>query len=125
MFNWLKELLELRSDNLERRIRLTHEDKICQSCETLRQQLEIANYEKQELLKRILKEPEPVVQGKNLEEVSRPKTISWRLRQQMLEREDREAARAMKNAAQPDTKSTEDLEKDLDIASAEREAERS
>jgi len=46
--------------------------------------------------------------------------MNWKVKQQMLEAEDRQRAAAMRNAAQPDT--VEDLEKELDIVSAEREA---
>ena len=100
------------------------EANVCESCETLKQQLEIANYEKKMLLDKLTKEPEaPLPVNKEIP-VSVPKMIPWNVRRQMLEREDREKAKAMRNAAQPDpTMSDEAFEKELDEASAKREAE--
>lgn len=100
-----------------------HEDsKVCQSCETLRQQLEIANHEKKQLMDRILAKPEPESKPE-FREVTKPRNVPWPVRRQMLEAEDREKARLMREAPQPI--STEDLEKELDIASAAREAQSS
>jgi hypothetical protein len=49
------------------------------------------------------------------------------VRRQLLETEDREKAQRLKNAAKPDSEvvkvSTEDLEKDLQIAEQEREGQ--
>lgn len=129
MFHWLRELLEIKYEFREKRTKLTHEveveEKVCQSCETLRQQLEIANYREQQYLNKLLKEPEvPVAQAPI--EVSKPRMIPWNVRRQMLEKEDRERARAMQHAAKPDAvadkKSTEELEKELDIVAEERES---
>jgi hypothetical protein len=130
MFHWLRELLEIKYEFRERRTKLTREvvteEKVCQSCETLREQLAIANYEKSQVLNKLLKDPEPTAPPV-FQEVSKPKMIPWNVRRQMLEREDREKARALRSAAQPDVaaekKSTEELEKELDIATAEREAQ--
>lgn len=102
----------------------------CESCETLRQQLELANYEKQQMLSKLLNKesPAPIIESQPIE-VSVPKMIPWNVRKQMLEREDREKARSLRNAAAPDSeiekKSIEELEKDLDIAAAEREKQTS
>jgi hypothetical protein len=52
-------------------------------------------------------------------EISVPKNIPWNVRRQMLEREDRERAKLMKAAPKPE--SVEDLEKELDLASTQRE----
>jgi hypothetical protein len=62
----------------------------CASCETLRQQLEIANQEKKELLDRLIKpEPQPIIEPNN---EYRPKHIPWSVRRQMIEGEDRKKA---------------------------------
>ena len=130
MFHWLRELLEIKYEFREKRTKLTHEvvaeEKICQSCETLKQQLELANYREQQYLNKLLKDPEPDKTEAPIP-VNRPKMVPWNVRRQMLEREDREKARALRNAPKPDSeldkKSTEELEKELDIASAERESE--
>ena len=109
LLNWYREWREIRH---------------CESCDTLRQQLEIANYEKQQLLNKLLTPPAPVIESKPLE-VTVPRTVPWNVRRQMLEREDREKARSLRNAAAPDSeidkKSTEELERELDLATAERE----
>ena len=89
----------------------------CLSCETLKQQLAIANREKEMLLERILEKPAPIVET-NPVPVTIPKTIPWRVRQQMLESESKVKARLMKEAPQPD--SVEDLEKELDVVEKER-----
>lgn len=118
MFNWLRELLEIKYEYREKKLH-------CISCDTLKEQLTHANYEKEMLLKRIMEKPEaPVIEQKK--EMTPPRMIPWNVRRQMLEREDREKARLMREAPKPDsTQSVEDLEKELDIASAEREAEAS
>lgn len=96
-----------------------HSEMICNSCETLKMQLEIVNHEKQKLLDRLLTPPvvETVVQP--VREVTAPVNIPWNVRRQMLEREDRERAKLMQAAPIP----TEDLEKELNIVSANREKE--
>jgi hypothetical protein len=48
--------------------------------------------------------------------------VPWRVRQQMLETEDRERANKLRTAPRPAT-DVNDLEKELNIASAERTAE--
>jgi hypothetical protein len=111
LLRWYKEYLEVK------------EQKVCSSCETLRQQLEISNYEKKQLLNRILEKPEPIAE-KEPPEITRPRSIPWNLRKQIMEREDREKARAMKEAAKPDSAITvEELEKEMKVAEAIREAD--
>lgn len=96
------------------------DSRICSSCETLRAQLELANYDKGRLLDRLLEKPGIEVPSK-LAEITRPQTVPWNVRRQMLEKEDREKARLMAKAPKPIP--TEDLEKELEIAATEREAE--
>lgn len=97
-----------------------HDEMICNSCELLKGQLEVANHEKNRLLDRLLEKPAVDIPAPPME-VTRPHNIPWAVRRQMLESEDREKARLMREA--PVAKiSTEDLEKELDIASATREA---
>lgn len=87
----------------------------CQSCETLKLQLEIANYEKKELLSTILsfsKPPEIApAQPLDMEKV-KPKLMTWNVRKQMLEAEDRAAAALL---AEQRKKSIESLEKEVGI----------
>lgn len=117
LLKWYKEWLEIRAS-------FRQEDKPCESCETLKQQLELANYEKDKLLNRIMEKPEPVIERTLAPEpVTRPRFLPWAVRKQALEAEDRAKAKAMKDAAKPDTPkvATEDLEKAMDDAAAERE----
>lgn len=130
LLDWYRQYLNIKYEARERKTLVTKDETVCLSCETLKQQLEIANYEKEKLLNRILEKPEapPVPQAPP--EVSRPRMIPWNVRRQMLEREDREKARALRNAAQPDSdaakkeaEETAAFEKELNDATAKREAE--
>lgn len=133
MFNWLREYLNIKYEFRERAIRLKKEsaqsnieldkeEEICQSCETLRQQLEIANYEKGQLLSKILKEPE-VPKETQPPQITRPTRLPWPARRQLLEQEDREKARLIRSAPKPDATIADvaELEKDLKVAEVERE----
>jgi len=123
--NWIHRLLNphcehcLRERELEREER--KENKICESCETLKKQLEIANHNNDRLMARLLDKPEPIVNQAPVE-ISRPKTIPWRVKQQMLEAEDRQRAIALRSAGKPDAPapSTEELEKELGVEDALR-----
>lgn len=129
LLDWYREWLEIRSEFKAKKFELTREvkqeDTVCQSCETLRNQLEIANYEKRQLLDRLLHTPEKEPERIKAPELvaPRPKTIPWHVRKQMLETEDRAKARALKDAAQPDTAKVDvsELEKELGIAEKARE----
>jgi len=124
MFNWLKEYWDIKASYMERKREAT----ICESCETLKMQLAIANDEKRQLLNQILYKPEPEVKvdTSELKPVSTlSHTGSWRVRQQMLEAEDREKAKILNREMKSPvaTISTADLEKELDIVATEREAQ--
>lgn len=108
MWNWLREWYEIREVR-------------CKSCETLIKQLEIANYEKKQLLDRILEKPTIIEKSPTNEVIIPPRNVPWNVRRQMMEAEDREKARLMREVAKPI--STEDLEKELDIAATQREQE--
>lgn len=102
----------------------------CVSCDTLKEQLSHKNWECEQLIKQITTKPDaPKVEPPI--EITKPRYIPWNARRQMLEAEDRERARALRNAAQPDASSladktdTEALERELDIASKTREGEAS
>lgn len=131
LLDWYREWLEIRSEFKAKKFELTREVKqeevVCASCETLKQQLEIANYEKKQLLNRLLttpeKEPERTIAPELV--APRPKAIPWHVRKQMLETEDRQKAHALKNAAQPDNAKVdvEELERELKVAEKTRESE--
>lgn len=101
------------------------EKKVCSSCETLKTQLQIANFEKQQLLNSILS---PVVAesfGERRDipaavEPIVPRHVPWNVRRKMLEEEDKHKMNLMreasKNMATVQSKSTEELEKELGIA---------
>lgn len=94
---------------------------ICPSCEVLKGQLEVVNYEKKQLMDRLFNPPVPSVEIQPNREVSIPKNIPWAVRKQMLEAEDRVRAKLMREAPTPI--STEGLEKELDIVTSEREGQ--
>jgi hypothetical protein len=110
-----KERLEFeRLKHLEERNEIK-DDSICESCETLKRQLEIRNHEYELLLNRVLEKPAQVVEDKTPMELSRPRHIPWRVRQQELEAADRQRAELLKKAPQPivEPPTTEDLEKEV------------
>lgn len=107
MFNWLKELLEIKATYRERNFEL----KVCESCETLKMQLAMVNSQNEKLIGRLLEKPEPDIRPNISETPQRTGPISWKVRREMLEREDRAKARVIRDAPIP----TEDLEKELGI----------
>jgi len=115
MFNWLKELVEIRTNYLERKAELN----TCQSCETLKLEMERLRIENKELLNRILN---PIVDNSAKQVMEEPRqlpkhNLPWNARRQLLEAEDRAKAKLMKQ----NTISTEELEKELDIVIQARE----
>lgn len=123
MWNWLKELLDIRQEYYFNKLRLRNESEtdrnICQSCEVLKTALERANLEKDKLLRELLTGDidNPPMMRDDVP-LALPKNIPWNVRKQMLEREDRERARILNDAPIP--KSTEDLEKELRNAESNR-----
>jgi hypothetical protein len=88
----------------------------CVTCEVLRLQLDESNRERRDLLNRLLDKanPEPSPEVKEEYEPIKPAFTPWRVRQQMLEQEDRKQAQLLK------TKKDEisALEKELGIPDA-------
>jgi len=71
----------------------------CETCEVLRAQLDESNRERKDLLHRLLdgNKTEPLVPPSTEELKSiQPAFIPWRVKQQMLEQEDRRSAELMK-----------------------------
>jgi hypothetical protein len=96
-----------------------NESHVCQSCEILKSQLERLTFENSQLMNRILEKP-TIETTKEPTMVTLPsRNVPWNVRRQMLEQEDREKAKLIREA--PNAVSTEQLEKDLDFVSAERE----
>lgn len=82
----------------------------CSTCEVLRTQLDESNRERRELLNRILDKgkPEPLPTEVEEQKPIQPQFIPWRVRQQMLEAEDRKKAELMRQK-------NEELEKELGV----------
>lgn len=121
MFGWLREFFEIRADFRAKNLEIAHESKVCQSCETLKELLAAERYDKQQILNKLLREPEPVIENQAPMEITRPKIMPWRVKRQLLEAEDRKKAELLRNAPKPDT-DTADLEKELGVVEKERES---
>jgi len=102
------------------------ENKICQSCETLKLQLSIANHEKQEMLNTILSLSRPAEREQTSPAVDyekiKPKMTTWNVRRQMLEAEDRKAAQVLAEQRKKSIKEQiADLEKEVGLESEPKE----
>jgi hypothetical protein len=91
----------------------------CETCEVLRAQLDESNRERKELLHRLLdrEKIEPSSIGVVREEENKaitPAFVPWRVKQQMLEAEDRKSLQLR----QDKMKEIENLEKELGVSSA-------
>lgn len=127
LLDWYKQYLEIRAEAKSRTNDITREIKeveICQSCETLREQLSLERITNQRLMDRLLTVPEKIVDAPprmaTMPMINRH--TPFRVRQQALEAEDREKAKLMRDAPKPAT-DVAALEKELDIATATRAAE--
>lgn len=116
MLRWLHHLF---SPHCETCYQEREREKECSTCETLRELLEAEKFEKKQLLQSILEVHKPQVETiqstSNLESL-KPRAIPWRVRQQMLEEEDRNRARVLADKQKEMKKvSTSELEKELDL----------
>lgn len=102
------------------------ESKICISCENLRLEVARLRHDNERLLNRLLDTPpEITISGREEDKIPIPPKLPWAARRQMLEREDRDTAKRLRQQqteVAKDTISTEDLEKELDIVTAARES---
>lgn len=118
MANWFHRFFNPHCEHCaEEKLALKH----CDACDVLAGEISRIRSENERLLERILnppKEDERVTAPQP--QAILPKQIPWAVRRQMLESEDREKAKAMRNAAKPDT-SVEELEKEMGVAEKERE----
>jgi hypothetical protein len=92
--------------------------RVCSSCETLKLQLAIANDEKRQLLNSLLSEhkrPEVAAQEPIDYEKLKPKLMTWNVRRQMLEAEDRAKAKILAEQRRDTEKSIKDLEKEVGL----------
>jgi len=90
----------------------------CESCEILRAQLDESSRERRELLTRLLDKDkaEPLIQPTEEHQPIKAQYVPWRVRQQMLEAEDREKARLMRDKVQE----IEELETELGVKDASK-----
>lgn len=102
------------------------ESRVCQSCEHLKIMLEQSNIERKQLLGKLLDKidppaNDPVMNDEPKEPQLMKRNIPWNVRRQMLEKEDREKARLMRDAPKPMIVNTEidQLEKELGIPGRE------
>jgi len=93
----------------------------CTTCEVLRDQLDKSEVERRELLARLLEKdkPEPSIQPAEEMKPITPQFIPWRVKQQMLEAEDRQRAKLMKDR----TKEIAELEKEMGVSDASEKRE--
>lgn len=119
LINWYRELIELRQEIAAKKRELEY----CESCETLKLQLALANDEKKQLLNRLLEKPEKT---ETEQEIVNPKAIlpnrlTFSARRQMLEAEDRARAKVIRDnsAIKPVTSSkavtVEEIEKEIGV----------
>jgi hypothetical protein len=96
-------------------------EKICQSCETLRYEVDRLRADNERLLNRLLEKPESNTERSEAPiPLTVPRSMPWKVRQQMLEAEDRKAAQLRKQAPKP-SDDTEELERELGVVEKERE----
>ena len=99
-----------------------HEDeRVCESCETLKAQLALANEREQKLMERLLEKPAPLPETKPVPVSQNKRMLPWRVQRQMLEEADRQRAKLMREAPKPDASpsTVEDLEKELGVDNGE------
>lgn len=90
----------------------------CRSCETLQMQLSIANDEKRQLLSLIMssaKSSPPLSPPIEYEKLA-PKAMTWNVRRQLLEQEDRAKAKILAEQRVHAASSIASLEKELGVA---------
>lgn len=83
---------------------------VCESCETLKMQLSLSNQREKELLSLLVEKNKPqaetITNDKDIKPIS-PRNIPWRVKQQMLEEQDRDKARVLAEQAR--------IEKELNL----------
>jgi hypothetical protein len=97
------------------------ESKICESCSILKHELEVVRLDNQRLLNRLLEVPKDEIKVNDSEfKPILPRNLPWAARKQMLEAEDRQRAKLMKQNQATPIITTEELEKELDVVEKER-----
>jgi hypothetical protein len=121
--NWLHRLLNPHCEHCLKELELNQH---CKTCDVLQYEVERLRAENERLLSRVLhipeREPERLVAPEP--QALRPGAMTWAVRRQMLEAEDREKAKLINKAPQPDD-TINKLEEELLNASTAREKESS
>lgn len=122
MWHWLHHLLNPHCQECKE---AAEENKICQSCETLKMQLSIANHEKEQLLQTVLSISRPQAEAPAQQvdyESIKPKMTTWNVRRQMLEAEDRRAAQILAEQKKKSVaEQIADLEKEVGLETGVKE----
>lgn len=131
---WLHKLLhphcdQCREEEIER-LERERESRICNTCEMLRNQVQLLYEERDKLLDRLLnsqvQKEESKVDTSNIKMRLPSNFIPWRVKRQMLEAEDKRAASLLKERQTElkDTDKTTKLERELgiDLGHGERDA---
>lgn len=108
----LIEWLKLKFDEwIERR----EKRRECTSCETLREQLFIANNEKQKLLEQLIEinNPKAAVQEEKEFEPIQPRIVPWHIKRRMLEAESRKEAELLKVKKEEISEANQKLEEEV------------
>jgi len=116
LIKWIKEYQTMKLELQERRQAL----RVCESCETLKHQLEIVNHNNRELVAQILKEdPIETPVERNLQPILPKRHVPWSVRRQELEANDRATAQLKRQQAEEirptavDSPQIEELEADV------------
>lgn len=102
------------------------EDNICESCQTLRTQLELVNHDRKQLLSLIERLSNPKVEYRepgppsDIKPVQKTANVPWRIQKGLLEAEDRKEAQLRREKAKEFSKKlskeeVEELEKKVGI----------
>ena len=128
LLNWYRQWKQIRAE--------FHEDKVCISCESLKQQVEILQHNNNELLQGLLAagrpSPEPRQNLDNLKPMM-PRRLPWAQKRQMLEAEDRHRASLLRDkqkemnptppVASVASTTLEELEQEVGVVDASEERE--
>lgn len=95
LLKWYREYLDIKNERETKKRELQY----CEACETLKLQLSVANEERRFLLEKLTDKPDEVKESnhepQNLKPIL-PNRVPWAVRRQMLESEDRAAAKALR-----------------------------
>ncbi len=119
LLDWYREYREIKN-----------ETQICQTCEVLKQQVDILGIENRTLINKLTETKSEVVQPIENPEPIRPRFVPWNVRRQALEAESRRAAQVLASkqkemnevkVAPADDPDVKEFEKELDEATKVRE----